>query len=75
MQQIDQSTEAFLGEVGGKVHFDLIPNCLSAYAGYEATWIDGIALAPANVGNLGPAVITQNTSFWHAITFGAHMNY
>ena len=75
-----KSTGSFLGEVGGRVYYDFIPNCLSGYVGYEANWIDGIALAPANVlafpaPAIVPAVDTANTVFFHGVTFGLKCTY
>ena len=52
-----------------------LPNCISGYVGYEATWIDGIALAPANVTLVGGAIDTNNTSFFEAVTFGMQILY
>lgn len=70
------TTGAFLGEVGGRVYFDLIPNSVSSYVGYEATWIDGLAIAPAQLlSPAGSGVDTTNTPFFQAITFGVRMNY
>jgi hypothetical protein len=69
-----RSSETFIGEAGGRLHFEILPNCLASYVGYEATWIDGIALASANVGNLG-AIDTHNTIFFHAVTFGVNLSY
>jgi hypothetical protein len=70
--QLTKSTGSFLGEVGGRAYFDLVPNCVSCYAGYEATWIDGIALAPAQIltTTIPPSIDTSNTLFFQAVTFG-----
>lgn len=66
-----KSTGSFLGEVGGRVYVDIVPNSFSGYVGYEATWIDGIAVAPAQLLPSGTGGIeTANTIFFHAITFG-----
>ena len=73
--QRDQSIESFLAETGGRVCVDLIPNCVSTYVGYEATWIDGIALATANAQAVGPGIDTTNTAFFHAVTFGVQVDY
>lgn len=69
------STEAFIGEAGGRISLDILPNCMTSYVGYEATWIDGIALAPANVTLVGGAIDTNNTSFFQAVTFGMQILY
>lgn len=71
-----KSTGSFVGEVGGKLHYQLIPNTCTTFVGYEATWIDGVALAPVQaitVGNTG--VITSNTPFFHAVLFGINFEY
>jgi len=53
------------------VYADIVPNTASLYVGYEATWIDGIAVAPAQLipSNFG-GVETANTVFFQAVTFG-----
>ena len=74
--QQTKSTGSFLGEVGGRLYVDIIPNCVATYAGYEATWIDGVAVAPAQVLSTGlTGVETANTPFFHAFTFGINMSY
>jgi hypothetical protein len=71
-----KSTCSFLGEVGGRLYVDIVPNCVSSYVGYEATWIDGMALAPAQLLTTGSTgVETGNTPFFHAIAFGLNFNY
>ena len=68
--------ESFLGEVGGRLQVDIIPNAMSSYIGYEATWIDGFAQAPPALVGLPPAgVETTNTVFFNALTFGLNFNY
>lgn len=70
-QQFDRSTSSFVAEVGGKLFYDLIPGCLAGFAGYEATWIDQVALAPAQAQTLQPnQIFSRNTPFFHAVTFG-----
>lgn len=70
--QLTKSTGSFLGEVGGRAYVDIVPNCASCYVGYEATWIDGIAVAPAQIltTTIPPAIDTSNTIFFQAVTFG-----
>ena len=72
-----KSTGSFLAEVGGRIYVDLFhDDTVSGYAGYEATWIDGIALAPAAfTGDGTSGVDTANTLFFHAITFGLRVNF
>lgn len=70
-----ENIESFLGEVGARVSVDLIPNSVSSYVGYEATWIDGIAHSTANAISTGPGIDTTNTSFFHAVAFGVQILY
>lgn len=69
-----QSSQSFIGEIGGRVHFEILPNSLGTFLGYEATWIDGIALTSANVANVG-GIDTNNTIFFQAVTFGVNLSY
>ena len=70
-QEFDRSTSSFVAEVGGKLFYDLIPGCLAGFAGYEATWIDQVALAPAQATTLEPdGIYSRTTPFFHAILFG-----
>jgi len=72
-----RSTESFVAEAGGRLNFEILPNSLSTFIGYEATVIDGIALSQANVGNVANIfpIDTNNTVFFQAITFGANLSY
>ena len=69
-----KSTGSFLAEVGGKLYLDLNPHT-ALFAGYEATWIDGVALAPPTFLSGPGTVETANTLFMHAITFGARFGW
>jgi hypothetical protein len=69
------SSESLLGEVGGRLFFDLVPDAISGYVGYEATWIDGIALAPAQLFATAGTVDTSNTLFYQGVTFGLRMKF
>ena len=71
-----KTTGTFIGETGGKIHFQVIPDVVGGFVGYEATWIDGIALAPVQAFSTGQTgVITSTTPFFHAVIFGVHMDY
>ena len=74
---VDKSTGAMLAEVGGKVYHEVVPNCISCFVGYEATWLDGVAVAPAQFLTVGGplTVQTNNTPFFHAVTFGFKFDY
>jgi len=70
-----KSTGSFLAEVGGKVYLDFAPNC-SLFAGYEGTWIDGVALAPPSFLTTETGEVeTANTLFMHAVTFGMRFGW
>lgn len=69
------STGSFLGEVGGRLFVDFVPDTVAGYIGYEATWIDGIALAPAQLTAAPLTVDTTNTVFFQAFTFGVQMKF
>lgn len=71
---LSRSTESFVADLGGRVHFEIIPDGLSSYIGYEATAIDGIALSAENIFNTG-TIDTNNTVFFQAITFGVNLSY
>jgi hypothetical protein len=77
--ELTESTASFLGEVGGRLTWDFIPNSLSGYAGYEATWIDGMALASTQIlrsaGGQSAAIETDNTEFFQGLIFGLRMTY
>jgi len=71
-----KSTGSFLAEVGGRIYVDIVPNGMSTYVGYEATWIDGLALAPDQIVTTGlEGIETANTPFFNALTFGVNFNY
>lgn len=69
------SSESLLAEIGGRLFFDLVPDSISGYVGYEGTWIDGIALAPAQLFATAGTVDTSNTLFYQAVTFGLQMKF
>jgi hypothetical protein len=73
-----KSTDSFLGETGGRIYMDLVPNVFSSYVGYEANWIDGFAAAPEQVlkgFGTDNSIETTNTIFFHGITFGVKYTY
>ncbi len=75
--EFTDTTAAFIGEIGGKIYVEIVPNAVSSFVGYEATWIDGVALAPAQfIAATGTSTIdTGMTSFFHALTFGLTFQY
>ncbi|MFT5302846.1 MAG: hypothetical protein ACI87E_004030 [Mariniblastus sp.] len=74
-QRQTKSTGSFLAEVGGRLYVDIVPNAMSTYVGYEATWIDGLAVAPDQILNTSGGIETANTPFFHAVTFGLNFSY
>lgn len=77
----DRETRAAgLGEITARLHYDVIPGNVSLYGGYEAMWLDGVALAPAqilaaNTPPMPPFVNTQTTVFAHGVSFGGMIRY
>ena len=72
---LTRTVGTFLGEVGGRVHFDIVPGNVSVFAGYEATWLDQVGLAPAQfLAGLG-SVTVSNTPFIHGIVFGGQVRF
>lgn len=71
------STGTFIGEIGGRLVGHVIPGRVNWFVGYEATWIDGVALGSAQflVANGTGAIDTENTPFFHALMFGFGYNY
>ena len=62
-------------EVGGRLHYDIVPGNISAYAGYEATWFDGAVTATAQILEVAanptaPTLIHNNTPFFGGLVFG-----
>ena len=69
--EFSNTTGSFIGEVGARFVADLIPGCVSSHIGYEATWIDGVALAPSQFStNETGQIVDGVTPFFHGITFG-----
>jgi len=70
-----KATGSLLVELGGKAYLDFAPGC-SLFAGYEGTWIDGVALAPPSFLTTDTGEVeTANTLFMHAITFGMRFGW
>lgn len=71
-----RSHESFIGEAGGRIYVDIIPQSAAIYAGYEANWLDGFAAAPAQfLGDGSGPIHTSNTIFFHGVTFGFRYTY
>lgn len=68
---------SFVGQIGLKARFRLTEN-LSAFGGYEAMWIDGVALAPDFVaahehGDYG--AVRSGHAFYHGALTGLEWNW
>jgi len=67
-----RSQGSFVAEVGGKLHYDVVPGRFSFFGGYQATWYDNIALAPTQVFGLGQFQVQMSgTPVAHGFQFGA----
>jgi hypothetical protein len=67
------SHTAFQGEIGLMAIFQ-VTDCLSARLGYQAMWLDGIAIASDQVENVNPRIDTKpymgGTLLYHGATAG-----
>ena len=72
-----KATGTFVAELGGRLNFEVVPNCLTCFVGYDAMWIDGIALAPPQFLTTNPlaGVDTTNTPFFQSIIVGVNLGY
>ncbi|MEZ6092781.1 MAG: hypothetical protein R3C03_00875 [Pirellulaceae bacterium] len=75
-QNDDKGTGMFIGQLGGRVYFNLVPQAVQGYVGYEATVVDGVATAPSQALTTGiTEVKTTNSIFWHSYNFGLKFTY
>lgn len=68
-----KSGGSFVGETGGRIYYWIIPSACSFYAGYQAQWIDNLALAPVQLytfDNIDEDVILGSTAFIQGAVFG-----
>ena len=68
------SGEAWLAELSIRGYMDLIPNCVSVYAGFDALFIDQVALAPAQAVVLG-RVENSSEIYAKGLSFGLKLNH
>ncbi len=68
------SGEAWLAEVSIRGYVDLIPNSVAAYAGFDAVYIDQVALAPAQSVVL-TGIENSGELYARGLSFGLKMNY
>jgi hypothetical protein len=70
---------AGVGELSVRLHYDISPGTISIYTGYEAMWLDGVAVAPAQVLSAltpaAPFINTSNTIFSQGFTVGGMIRY
>lgn len=75
----DSGTHAAgIGEINARLHYDIAPGTVSAYCGYEAIWMDGVAVAPAQLLETVAPPISLNTStttFAHGLACGLMFRY
>lgn len=68
-----KSAAAGLYELTARLHYDIAPGNVSCYAGYDAFWLDAVAIAPTQIREaFGPPaqLNTNNTTFVHGLSFG-----
>ena len=72
-----KSTGTGLFEFGGRLNYAVVPGAGNFYLGYEGTFIDGIALAPAQLvtEGIGGGVETSNTPYFGGLVFGFQYNF
>ncbi len=69
---------AGLLELNARFHYDISPGNVSLYAGYEAFWMDGVAVAPAQLLQaFSPQseLSTSNTTFVHGLALGMMIRF
>ncbi len=70
---------AGVGEISARIHYDLVPGSVSVYAGYEAMWLDGVAVAPAQLlttaTGSAPFINTANTIFANGLSVGGMVRF
>jgi hypothetical protein len=64
---------AFIGEIGLQGRYQ-VTDCLTLRAGYMAMWLDGVALAPAQLQDV-LSVDTRDTVFYHGATAGLEYRF
>lgn len=64
---------AFLGEVGVRAKYQVTDN-LSLTAAYQAMWIEGVAVAPAQINNV-QAIDVNGGLFYHGVSAGLEYSY
>ncbi|MDG2013227.1 MAG: hypothetical protein P8J33_06960 [Pirellulaceae bacterium] len=68
-----KNAAAGIYEITARLHYDISPGNVSCYAGYEAFWMDAVAIAPTQLFEAfdPPSQLnTSNTTFVHGISFG-----
>jgi hypothetical protein len=75
-----ENRTAGIAEISGRLHFDLIPGSVSFFTGYEAMWLDGVAIAPAQILAAStppdpPFINTATTIFAHGVVIGGMVRF
>lgn len=68
-----RSFAAGLYELSARFHYDISPGVVSCYLGYEAFWMDSVAIAPTQLVeafNPPSQLNNNNTSFVHGLAVG-----
>ena len=66
----DTTEAAFIGEVGGRMIWDIVPGVLQSYVGYEAVWL-GLGNDGDGSGSINDELAdSDETIFYHQILFG-----
>ena len=68
-----RSNVAGLYEMSARLHYDISPGNVSCYLGYEAFWMDAVAVAPTQLFEAlqeQTELNTNNTTFVHGLAFG-----
>ena len=76
-EEPSKATGTGLFEFGARANYAIVPGAANFFLGYEGTFIDGIALAPAQLvtEGLNGAVETTNTPYFGGLVFGFQYNY
>ncbi|NIO39282.1 MAG: hypothetical protein GTO41_03200 [Burkholderiales bacterium] len=68
---MEKSHGSLVAEVGGKLYYDVVPGTASFFLGYEATWLDGVAVAPSQAINNFNPINSSTTPFINGAVLGA----
>lgn len=70
----DTTDAAFIGEVGGRLIWDIVPGALQSYVGYEAVWL-GLGNDGDDTGSIADEVADSDDAiFYQQILFGVTLS-